>query len=127
MLPTWWGIIWILVVVGALIGGVAWKVVEEQRNDDLPRTSFRAQIAKIDTKSSGEYIRSGGTFFWNHDRRYHVTFIQLPDGDKKRISVPVTGKEEFDEQFSVGDIGILTVRGTRYLGFKPEQGSGDVV
>lgn len=83
-------------------------ISEWVRNNNSPRLSVDARI--VDKRTSIHYHHANG----HHHRSwsYHVTF-EVQSGDRVELTVP---RSEFG-LLVVGDEGVLSFQGTRYLGF----------
>ncbi|MCL2564093.1 MAG: DUF2500 domain-containing protein [Oscillospiraceae bacterium] len=114
-MPIWW-LIFMLGIVGAIVAGAVWETVQKRHSTSCPQVSAGAQIVAIDKRSSGKTIRRGMNVYVNLSRGYHVTFELLSDGKRKKFFIPVSGPE----RLAVGNIGMLTTQGTRYVSFEAE-------
>jgi len=87
---------------------------QNKQNDAQPRVSVQARILRINRRNSGKWIWMGKRVRINQNRRYYITFALLPEGNKKRLVVPVSGYEWVSKK----DVGMLTLQGTRFIHFK---------
>ena len=105
------------VVVFGLFIVVAVKGIRQwNKNNHSPRLTVPATIvAKRTNVSHHHHHNHGGTGMHHttHSTTYYVTF-QVESGDRMELSVP---RSEFG-LLVIGDTGVLSFQGTRYLGFE---------
>ena len=109
-------VVFLIIVISIFVFCAIWGAVQKSHNDAQTQISVRAQIIAIDKRYSGEFIRGRALYINLSSRVYYITFELLPAGDRKKLVVPVEGHEQLAE----GDIGTLTLQGTRYISFKYE-------
>ena len=106
-----------LIIIGVILVGIVWSIVEKSRNNAQPTLSAEARVVAIDGRDSGAFTHSGTKAFLNLNREYRITFELLSSGERKKFYVPVKGHKTIAE----GDVGVLTFQGTRYISFKRHQ------
>ena len=79
-------------------------------NNNSPRLSVDAKI--VDKRSSTHHHRHANGHH-HHSHSYYITF-EVQSGDRMELHVP---RSEFG-LLVVGDAGVLSFQGTRYLGFE---------
>jgi hypothetical protein len=84
-------------------------ISEWAKNNKAPRLSVDAKI--VDKRRATHYNYSNGHH--HHSHSYHVTF-EVQSGDRVELRVPWN---EFG-LLVVGDEGVLSFQGTRFLGFE---------
>ena len=91
------------------------KPLEKLINDKKPRIQFEAKVLKVDDRRSGQFYngRLGG---YNLSPRYRILF-EFSDEKRKQKSV---SSPEY-KWVKVGDEGILTLQGTRFISFEKEK------
>lgn len=92
-------------VIGIFIFVFAKIIKEWSRNNNSPRLSVEAKI--VDKRSSIHHSTDHPT------HSYYITF-EVQSGDRMELHVP---RNEFG-LLVVGDEGLLSFQGTRYLGFE---------
>ena len=102
-----------VVVLVCMTVMVAYAVIRTVVNNASPKISVEAKVILIDKRDSGSMSRRGGSFYINFSRVYYVTFTLQPEGGRKKFTIPVTG----NESISVGNTGMLTIQGTRFISF----------
>ena len=86
------------------------KIISEwAHNNNSPRLSVDAKI--VDKRTATHHHHSNGHH--HHSHSYHITF-EVQSGDRMELRVP---SSEFG-LLIVGDEGVLSFQGTRYLGFE---------
>lgn len=96
-------------VIAMFIFVFARLISEWVKNNKAPRLSVDAKI--VDKRSATHYNHSNGHH--HHSHSYHVTF-EVQSGDRVELMVPWN---EFG-LLVVGDEGVLSFQGTRFLGFE---------
>lgn len=96
-------------VLGMFIFVFAKIIKEWSRNNNSPRLSVDAKI--VDKRASTHHHHSNG--HGHHTHSYYITF-EVQSGDRMELHVP---SSEFG-LLVVGDEGILSFQGTRFLGFE---------
>ncbi len=79
-------------------------------NNNSPRLSADAKI--VDKRSSTHHHRHANGHH-HHSHSYYITF-EVQSGDRMELSVP---RSEYG-LLVVGDVGVLSFQGTRFLGFE---------
>jgi len=87
---------------------VAKNIAQWFQNENSPRLTVPARI--VDMRRRTHHHGSGGHH--HHTHSFHVTF-EVESGDRMELRVT---RMEYGE-LSVGDSGMLSFQGTRYLGF----------
>ena len=100
----------VFALVFGVFGYTFYRMIKEKRtNDNSPRLTVNARI--VDKRSDMSRHR--------HDSHHHYTYFyyvtfEFDSGDRAELSVPYN---EFG-LLVVGDVGDLTLQGTRYIGFE---------
>ncbi|MCL2567877.1 MAG: DUF2500 domain-containing protein [Oscillospiraceae bacterium] len=102
--------IWILFIGIAIL----WPTVQWICSRSKPQVSTEAQIIAIDDRNSGKIVRSHQKVLLNLSRERYITFELLPNSGRKKFFVP----RERHKQLAVGDTGVLTAQGIRYISFR---------
>ena len=98
-----------LLVFGMFIFVFVKNISEWFKNNNSPRLSVDAKI--VDKRTATHHHHSNGHH--HHTHSYHVTF-EVQSGDRMELKVP---RNEYG-LLVVGDEGILSFQGTRFLGFE---------
>lgn len=95
--------------VFGVFGYTFYRMIKEKRtNDNSPRLTVNARI--VDKRSDMGRYHHDNHHHYNYS--YYVTF-EFESGDRTELRVPYN---EFG-LLVVGDVGDLTLQGTRYIGF----------
>ena len=78
------------------------------KNENSPRLTVPAKI--VDRRTQTHHHHSNGHH--HHSHTYHVTF-EVESGDRMELKV---SRSEYEE-LSVGESGMLSFQGSRFLGF----------
>ena len=113
-MPTEFSII-LLTMLGIFIVSIVLTIIQWSRNNAMPQTSVEAQVVAI--PCSGWFDKSGVDFHFKIDGICEVKFLLLSSGKRRTIKVPI---DEL-EVIAKGDVGILTLQGSRYISFKRQQ------
>ena len=113
--------VWFFVFTLAVLGGATiYSVWRYFHNNSQPEISARVKITKINTRQSGDYVWNGGSLARNLTPKYIITFSFFLEEKSKKLFVPVYG----NEHLAVGDTGLLTYQGTRFIRFEREEKYG---
>jgi len=107
-------LIFFIIIIGIMVISVVREIIKWKYNNKQPQNSFEVSI--IAKRDSGMFSRRGGRFYLNLTIEYYITFKFLHDGSKKEFCLSsIKG-----EKIKIGDSGILTLQGTRYIGFEKQ-------
>lgn len=104
--------IWAL-IIGSLLAGIIWLLLIG-RNGTQQKVATEARIVAIDDKYSGVSFTHTRQTRLNLDPQWCITFELLSNGEQKKCYVSVMG----NKKPAVGDTGLLTTQGTRYISFR---------
>ncbi len=102
-----------LLFIAAFIYIFIKNISEWHKNNNSPRLSVDAKI--VDKRMTTHHHHSNGHH--HHTHSYYVTF-EVQSGDRMELKVP---RAEYG-LLVVGDEGIVSFQGTRYLGFERNNG-----
>ena len=100
----------ILIILSTFIAGIIYSVVQWLRNNAKPKLPFEVRIVKI--RNDSRFLLKGTNF--DHNRACLIAYELLNNSKRKLQSVPL---KELN-RITVGDIGTLTLQGTRYISFE---------
>lgn len=99
----------VFALVFGVFGYTFYRMIKEKKtNDNSPRLTVNARI--VDKRSDMGRYHHDNHHHYNYS--YYVTF-EFESGDRTELRVPYN---EFG-LLVVGDVGDLTLQGTRYIGF----------
>ena len=105
-------LIWVFTI--AVFGFVIGKIVMEwQKNNRAPMLSLEAVVLDKRDHCSHHHHHHSGHMHTSHSTTYYVTF-EFDNGERAELCVPST---EYG-LIIVGDRGVLTFKGTRFLDFQ---------
>lgn len=102
----------IVVIVGLIAGTVVVNLSRWHKNNTAPQQELKARVAEKRTSVGGRdegQVIAPGYACW-----YYATF-EVENGDPLELELT----EQQYGRLNEGEEGILTVQGTRYLGFEP--------
>ena len=95
-----------ILILGVIVIMVVKNIATWNKNNNSPRLTVEAKVMSKRTAITHHHDSMSST-------RYYVTF-QVDSGD--RMELPMTGSEY--GMLAEGDVGKLTLQGTRYLSFE---------
>jgi len=104
----------VFAVVGILALGAIWGFVEWARNNKQPQISYEVRVVAIDGRSGGQWSNHNGRYAVNINPSFRIKYMHIQSGEVKEIVVP---SSKFVGRERVGNSGILTMQGTRYISF----------
>ena len=113
----------LLIIVSSIIAGAIWSIIQWRRNNAQSAISIEARVVSIDDRECGLFVfrRSGGLNLTPH---YRITFELIPNGKKKTFEI-LTIEFSMGKMVAVGDVGTLTLQGTRFISFKQSNKASD--
>ncbi|MDR2502397.1 MAG: DUF2500 domain-containing protein [Oscillospiraceae bacterium] len=98
-----------VIAVIAVRGLMTWS-----KNNNSPRIPAYARVvSKREEVTTQHHDAGNGAMHMYHNTQYYVTF-EFASGDRQEVSVP---RSEFG-YLADGDEGVLTLQGTRFIGFE---------
>lgn len=101
--------IFVILFFGVFIWVIIMNIGQWFKNENSPRLTVPAKI--VDMRRKTHHHHSNGHH--HHSHTYHVTF-EVESGDRMELKV---SRSEYG-LLVVGDSGMLSFQGTRYLGFE---------
>jgi len=111
--PTFF-LIGILSILGIILVGTIVRVVQSTYNKKSPIITYKAQIVNV--RENSRFVRNGHNFsLLNWECR--ITFEFQSNRKRKMILVPLRELENMTK----GNLGILTLQGTRFVSFERQK------
>ena len=104
-----------IIVVTFAVGAIGLPILDWWRDLRKPEVSSRVKIIMIAKSSSWLGWKFSRGF--NRSKGYYVTYDFLTEGIQKEIFVPFSKLSSNDTDLKPNNVGILTLRGSRYVRF----------
>ena len=102
-----------LLVIAMFVFTFVKIITEWVSNNNSPRLSVDAKIVDKNTRTHHHHHHTNGHHHHSHSHSYYITF-EVESGDRMELRVQ---RSEFG-LLVVGDVGVLSFQGTRFLGFE---------
>lgn len=105
----------ILLIVFVVFSAFAISIAKQwSRNNNSQEVSVKARVLKI--RDDGWFQKSSGTYRFDVTGSCRITFEIIESGQCQDLNVSMGELDVISE----GDIGTLTMQGTRYISFKKQ-------
>jgi len=104
--------LWLIVSASVVGICVIFYLVEWLTDNKQPQTPIEVRVVKI--LDSGWFIRVGQTYCFNISGTGTVIFELISNRKRKNVLIPLDEIKKLSE----GNIGVLTLQGSRFINFK---------